>query len=210
MKRTFDILIALCVLLIAAPAMLIIAGLIWSQRDGDVLFRQKRVGQNRELFTIYKFRTMCQRDPDKIDQVNEKVITSGTDSRITGMGKVLRATSLDELPQLFNIITGSMSVVGPRPMIPEQLLAIPEEKMGRFGVKPGVTGWSQVNGRRGLSWPDQLASDAWYAENTDFWLDLKIFFETPFVVFQASGVYNDASSNWRNFLPKADDTSIND
>ncbi len=181
--------------------MMLITGIICAQRDGDVLFRQKRVGRNKELFTIYKFRTMRQRDPDKIDQINEKVIVTGKDSRITGIGRLLRITSLDELPQLFNIINGSMSVVGPRPMIPEQLLAIPNVRISRFSVKPGVTGWSQVNGRRGLSWPVQLEMDSWYAENENFWLDMKILFKTPFVVFKGSGIYNDASANWRSFLP---------
>lgn len=203
MKRAFDLVVAFAVLILAAPIMLIVAGLIKVQRDGDVLFRQKRVGRNRVLFTIYKFRTMRQRDPSTIDQINEQVITSGSDARITPLGRFLRATSVDELPQLFNIINGTMSVVGPRPMIPEQLLAIPAEKMGRFAVKPGVTGWSQIRGRRGLSWPDQLDSDAWYAAHANFFLDLKILMLTPFVVFKASGVYNDASANWRAYLPSA-------
>ena len=209
MKRLLNLIIAFCVLILAAPIMLVIAGIIYTKRDGDVLFRQKRVGRNRELFTIYKFRTMRQRNPDKIDQVKEKVLVSGSDVRITKIGRILRSTSLDELPQLFNIINGTMSVVGPRPMIPDQLRAIPEEKMGRFSVKPGVTGWSQVNGRRGLSWPDQLESDAWYADNESFWLDLKILFKTPFVVFKASGVYNDAASNWRAYLPTKSDAREN-
>ncbi len=203
MKRVFDVIVAFGVLVVVAPIMLVIAWLIWAQRDGDILFRQKRVGRNGELFTILKFRTMRQRDPDKIDQLREQVITSGSDTRITKLGKVLRSTSLDELPQLFNILNGTMSVVGPRPMIPEQLLAIPEKKMGRFAVKPGVTGWSQVNGRRGLSWPVQLGMDAWYAEHASFLLDLKILFKTPFIVFQATGVYNDSSANWRSFLPRS-------
>lgn len=210
MKRVFDLGIAVMVLVVAWPVLLIVAGLIRGQRDGEILFRQKRVGRNKGMFTIFKFRTMCQRDPDTIDQMKEQVIESGSDSRITRVGRFLRATSLDELPQLFNIINGTMSVVGPRPIIPEQLRAIPEAKMGRFTVNPGVTGWSQVNGRRGLSWPDQLDSDAWYAEHVNIWLDLKILFKTPLSVFKASGVYNSASANWRSFLPVQDDTSIND
>ncbi len=201
MKRSLDLIISTISLLLAGPILLLIAGLIALRRDGDILFRQKRIGLNRRPFTIYKFRTMRQRDPDKIDQLKEAVIASGKDARITSLGRFLRATSLDELPQLFNILNGTMSVVGPRPMIPEQLLAIPEDKTTRFNVKPGVTGWAQVNGRRGLSWPDQLELDAWYAEHASFLLDLKILLKTPFVVFKASGVYNDASANWRNYLP---------
>lgn len=208
-KRALDILISAAALVTLWPIMLAIA--LWIRLDsrGPAFFIQQRIGRNLEPFRIYKFRTMLHRPPHQIDQVNEKVISSGTDVRITRIGRILRATSIDELPQLFNIINGTMSLVGPRPMIPEQLLAIPENKMGRFYMKPGVTGWSQVNGRRGLSWPGQLALDAWYADHASFWLDLKILFKTPAVVFKASGVYNDAASNWRAYLPTKCDMANN-
>lgn len=208
-KRALDILIGATALLILLPIMLAIA--LWIRLDsrGPAFFIQQRIGRNLAPFRIYKFRTMLHRNMHQIDQVNEKVISSGTDVRITRIGRILRATSLDELPQLFNIINGTMSLVGPRPMIPEQLLAIPESKMGRFYMKPGVTGWSQVNGRRDLSWPDQLASDAWYADHASLWLDLKILFKTPSVVFKASGVYNNAVSNWRAYLPTKCDMANN-
>lgn len=199
LKRPIDVVGSAVGLLVCAPLMTGIA--LWVQKDsaGPVLFRQKRIGTGGLEFEILKFRTMVDRSDSVIDQDVEQVISAGSDSRITRAGRVLRATSLDELPQLVNIFRGDMSIVGPRPIIPEQLAAIPGERHERFTVRPGLTGLAQVRGRRGLDWMDQLAFDAEYAKRCNFWTDIKILIRTVRVVLMRSGVYGGESSNWRAY-----------
>lgn len=199
-KRLIDIAAAFVITIFTLPLTGLITLLIALGRDGPVFFCQQRVGRGQKLFTIWKFRTMRQRPSEQIDQMDEAVVTAGHDQRITPLGRILRATSLDELPQLLNVLNGSMSIVGPRPVIPEQLLAIPADYKQRFAVRPGVTGWAQVNGRRGLDWMKQLELDVWYVQHWSLLLDLRILWRTIWVVLRGSGVYGDASKNWRAYI----------
>jgi len=177
---------------------------VWIKLDspGPVLFRQKRIGQHRKPFQVLKFRTMTHRDPDAIDQHSEQVVSAGADQRITRAGRFLRMTSLDELPQLINILKGEMSLVGPRPVIPEQLEVVPHWFEDRFRVRPGITGLAQVRGRRSLSWEEQLEYDTVYARKFGFIRDIGILFQTVFVVLTARGIYGDESKNWRAYREK--------
>jgi lipopolysaccharide/colanic/teichoic acid biosynthesis glycosyltransferase len=148
---------------------------------------------------VLKLRTMVDRAADKIDQHREAVVSTGADARITRAGRILRMTSLDELPQLVNILRGEMSIVGPRPVLPEQLEAIPEACGVRFAVRPGLTGLAQVRGRRSLGWLEQLEADVEYVHRRSLRLDMSILVRTVWVVLTGSGLYGDASKNWRTY-----------
>lgn len=198
-KRAFDVVFSSLALLVAAPLMVIIALAIVLDSPGRVLFLQRRIGKDRKEFRIMKFRTMIDRDPDSIDQLREQVISEGSDPRITRVGRFLRKTSLDELPQLLNILKGEMSIVGPRPVLPEQLEVVPPEYAVRFDVRPGLTGLAQVRGRRGLGWLEQLQADAEYVRNYGLLYDLKLIFRTVVVVLTGKGVYGGQGQNWRAY-----------
>jgi lipopolysaccharide/colanic/teichoic acid biosynthesis glycosyltransferase len=201
-KRLFDILASLLGLLILSPILVLLA--VWIKLDspGPVFFRQKRIGRHRVPFHVLKFRTMTHRDPAAIDQHAEQVVSAGADQRITRAGRFLRMTSLDELPQLFNILKGEMSLVGPRPVIPEQLEVVPHWFEDRFLVRPGITGLAQVRGRRSLSWEEQLQYDIDYARKSNFISDIGILLQTVVVVLTARGIYGDESKNWRAYREK--------
>jgi lipopolysaccharide/colanic/teichoic acid biosynthesis glycosyltransferase len=199
-KRAVDFLLSAAALPVVLPIIAILGCWIKLDSRGPVFFRQARVGLNQRHFDIYKLRTMTDRQAAQIDQHKEAVVAKGSDHRITRAGRLLRALSLDELPQIFNILAGDMSFVGPRPVLPEQLAAIPADKFGRFSVRPGITGLAQVTGRRSLSWPDQLAADDLYARTATAWLDIKILARTAVVVLAREGVYGDAALNWRAYL----------
>jgi lipopolysaccharide/colanic/teichoic acid biosynthesis glycosyltransferase len=200
LKRAFDLVSSGVALLLLMPLLGLL--LLWIRLDspGPALFRQVRLGRDQRPFRVLKFRTMLRRDADAIDQVAESVVVDGTDPRITRAGRFLRWSSLDELPQLWNILVGDMSVVGPRPVLPEQRQAIPEAYVERFKVRPGLTGLAQVRGRRGLDWMDQLAADAEYVRRQGFFYDVALIFRTIRVVVAGSGVYGHAGKNWRAFL----------
>lgn len=188
-KRFFDILLSVGMLIPVAPIMAITALVIKLDSAGPVLFKQQRVGKKGKHFTILKFRTMI---------VNAEKMGTGLDSfandnRVTKVGKFLRNTSLDELPQLFNILKGDMSFVGPRPPVtyhPYKYEDYPPEPKRRFEVKPGVTGYAQINGRNELSWEEKFKYDLFYIQNKCFWLDLKIFVVTIFKVLKMEGSYD--------------------
>lgn len=196
-KRLFDIVSSAVVLIMIIPLLLIV--MVWIKLDskGPVFFLQQRAGLGGQPFRIFKFRTMVHRAPDQIDQHKEQVVSAGRDPRITRAGRFIRATSLDELPQLINIFTGDMSVVGPRPVLMEQKEVVPPGYMKRFDVRPGLTGLAQVRGRRSLGWLQQLAFDAEYVENRSFFYDLGIIFTTVKVVLTGSGIYGGEGLNWR-------------
>ena len=198
-KRFFDIVSSGLALLILAPLLFVIA--LWVRLDspGPVIFKQIRVGRSGEKFRVWKFRTMWQRGADSIDQHAEKILTSGRDPRITRAGAFLRTTSLDELPQLWNIFKGDMSVVGPRPVLPEQQEVVPYQFRSRFEVRPGLTGLAQVRGRRSLGWLEQLAVDFEYVERRGIFLDLWIMIRTVVVLITGSGVYSADAQNWRDY-----------
>jgi lipopolysaccharide/colanic/teichoic acid biosynthesis glycosyltransferase len=176
-KRLIDIVVASVCLIIAGPLMIVVAIGIRATMGSPVLFRQRRPGLDGRNFTVMKFRTMC------VDR--ERECQSQFDAhRVTPLGRILRHSSLDELPQLFNVLRGDMSLVGPRPLLPEYLPYYSEREALRHTVRPGITGWAQVNGRNRLSWDERLALDVWYAEHQSMLLDLRILYLTAIRVLQ--------------------------
>src|SRR5271154_6015951 len=167
MKRLFDLSIALCGLVILSPILLLVALLVRLSLGAPILFRQDRPGFKGKLFTCIKFRTMT----DARDQFGELLPDA---QRLTPLGRFLRDTSIDELPGLINVIRGEMSLVGPRPLLPEYITRYTSEQMRRHDVKPGITGWVQINGRNALDWDQKFALDNWYVDHRGFWLDLRI------------------------------------
>ncbi|WP_168013168.1 sugar transferase [Halomonas salinarum] len=198
-KRLFDIVSSAVVLLLCSPLLLAISVWIKFDSPGPVLFMQQRAGLAGHPFRIFKFRTMLDRRPDEIDQQNEKVVSEGNDPRITHAGRLIRSSSLDELPQLLNILKGDMSVVGPRPVLMEQKALVPPGYMTRFSLRPGLTGLAQVRGRRSLGWLNQLAYDAEYVEKRGFFYDVGIILMTAKIVLLGSGVYGGEGLNWRTY-----------
>ena len=185
-KRAVDIVASLVgiILLTVIPVLIIIP--IWIKLDskGPAIFTQDRTGKNGKTFKIYKFRTM--RIPeDSLDENGEQLEPK---KRITKAGRFLRKTSLDEVTQLFNVLKGDMSIVGPRPTLPEQIGGYDEHQMHRLDMRPGVTGWAQVNGRNNLSWDEKIKFDLEYIESYSLWFDIKILFKTVSVVFQSEGI----------------------
>lgn len=183
-KRLLDFIFAIVLLIILSPVMLIAAIAIkLEDPKGPVLFKQKRPGKDAKIFEVIKFRTMIvdtERDGRKLSDVE----------RITKVGSFLRETSIDELPQLFNIIRGEMSFIGPRPLLVEYLKYYSPEQMRRHEVKPGISGWAQVNGRNAISWEEKFKYDIWYVDNQSFFLDLKIFLLTIYSVLNKKGINN--------------------
>ncbi len=206
-KRLLDVGLSGLALAALSPLLAATSAAIVLESRGRVLFRQERVGKGKTRFEVIKFRTMYHRDPSSIDQRAEAVVSSNADARITRVGRLLRITSIDELPQLVNVLRGDMSLVGPRPVLPAQLEAIPEERMTRFDVPPGLTGLAQVRGRRSLDWLEQLEADAEYVGRQSLGLDLVIIARTVLVLATASGIYGDASRNWRNYIREDKATS---
>lgn len=198
-KRLFDILSSAAVLIVISPLLLTVAAWIKVDSKGPIFFLQQRAGLGGKSFRIFKFRTMVHRAPEQIDQHSEQVVSAGHDPRITRAGRFIRATSIDELPQLINILKGDMSVVGPRPVLMEQKEVVPPGYMKRFSVRPGLTGLAQVRGRRSLGWLKQLAFDAEYVEKRNFIYDLGIIFTTIKVVLLGSGLYGGEGLNWRAY-----------
>ncbi len=181
LKRLFDIVLVCLLLTTLMPLFLglVLVQLIIFKRP--ILFTQQRPGLNGKLFTIYKFRTMT----DKRDEQGNLL---PDDQRLPPFGRFLRSTSLDELPEFFNVLRGDMSLVGPRPLLEEYLPLYNKSQARRHDVKPGITGWAQVNGRNAISWEDKFKLDLWYVENMNFWLDLKILFLTIAKVVSREGV----------------------
>ncbi|EPC04223.1 hypothetical protein L861_02600 [Litchfieldella anticariensis FP35 = DSM 16096] len=209
-KRLFDMLSSAATLILLFPLMLAVA--LWIKLDskGPVFFCQQRAGLYGQPFLIFKFRTMVHRASEAIDQHKEPVVSCGRDLRITSAGRFLRATSLDELPQLINILKGEMSVVGPRPVLMEQKEVVPLGYMKRFWVRPGVTGLAQVRGRRSLDWLQQLAFDAEYVEKRSFLYDIGIILQTIRVVFLGRGIYGGEGLNWRAYRNRANGRPTDD
>lgn len=181
MKRLLDLAVALGALIVAAPLILILAALVRYNLGSPVLFRQTRPGRHGRPFVLVKFRTM--RDADGADG---KPLDDS--ERLTRFGRFLRASSLDELPGLWNVVTGDMSLVGPRPLLMEYLPLYSPEQARRHEVRPGVTGLAQVNGRNAISWDEKFALDCWYVDHRSFWLDLKIIARTLVKVLHRDGI----------------------
>lgn len=190
-KRLIDIIISLGILVVLSPVLLIIALLVKIDSKGPVIFKQERLGKDGKTFWMYKFRTMC---------VNAETQGSGVysgkgDARVTRIGRILRATSMDELLQAVNILKGDMSFIGPRPPLtyhPWKLEEYTQEQKRMFKVRPGITGWAQVNGRKEVEWNKRIILNVWYVDNLSFKLDAKIFFMTIFKVFTNADNENSA------------------
>lgn len=180
-KRFMDLGLTLPALILLSPLMLILSLLVAWQHGFPILFRQERPGFKGKIFTIYKFRTM----QHLYDGQGQPLPDA---KRLTGLGKFLRSTSLDELPELFNILKGEMSLVGPRPLLVEYLPLYNPEQMRRHDVLPGLTGWAQVHGRNILSWPEKFKLDVWYVDHWTLWLDIKILALTLIQVLRREGI----------------------
>ena len=180
-KRAMDIIFSSILLLLGAIPMIVVALLVKLDSKGPVLFKQERLGVNGKVFKMYKFRSMIV----NAEHQGSGVYSGKGDSRVTRIGRILRATSIDELPQLINILKGEMSFIGPRPALtyhpwPYEEYTTEQKKM--FAVRPGITGWAQVNGRKEVEWPRRIELNVWYVEHMSFALDMKIFFRTIFKV----------------------------
>jgi lipopolysaccharide/colanic/teichoic acid biosynthesis glycosyltransferase len=192
MQRIFDIFAACIGLIVFSPVLIIVAILVGRQMGKPVLFRQTRPGLHGVPFRMIKFRTMR-------DAVDASGVPLPDAARLTRLGRFLRSSSLDELPELWNVLKGEMSLVGPRPLLMEYLPLYSAEQARRHEVRPGVTGWAQVNGRNALSWEDKFALDLWYVENRSLWLDLKIVWMTIRKVIKRDGISAEGEATMPKF-----------
>jgi lipopolysaccharide/colanic/teichoic acid biosynthesis glycosyltransferase len=194
MKRMFDLLVSLTALLLLSPLLLGLALLVLLRLGAPVLFSQVRPGCQGRRFTLWKFRTMT--DPGG---AGDKPRPDA--ERLTPFGRTLRATSLDELPELWNVVRGEMSLVGPRPLLVEYLERYTPAEARRHEVRPGLTGWAQVNGRNATTWEERLRLDVWYVDHRSFWLDLRILARTVGLVFRREGINAPGSATMPEFRP---------
>ncbi|MAY60560.1 sugar transferase [Pseudoalteromonas issachenkonii] len=192
MKRLFDFIAAICALLALLPVIMIVATLIRFKLGSPILFTQNRPGLNGDIFKMMKFRTM-------LDAKDKRGNLLPDEQRMTKFGSFLRSTSLDELPGLFNVLKGDMSLVGPRPLLVQYLPLYNKKQARRHNVRPGITGWAQVNGRNAISWEQKFELDVWYVANQSFWLDIKILFLTVKKVFVREGISADGEATMSLF-----------
>lgn len=200
MKRILDISGAAIGLCLLAPVIIIVAVLVRRQMGSPVLFHQIRPGLHGRPFKMTKFRTMR-------DAVDAKGLLLSDAERLTKLGRFLRGSSLDELPELWNVLTGDMSLVGPRPLLMEYLPLYTNEQARRHDVRPGVTGWAQVNGRNAISWDQKFALDVWYVDNRSLWLDVKIIWMTLQRVMRREGISADGEATMPKFTGTVGDAS---
>jgi len=191
-KRAFDLIVSVSALVALLPVLVVTATLVRVKLGPPIFFRQTRPGRDGKPFKMVKFRTM-------LDAVDKEGKPLPDQLRMTSFGSFLRATSLDELPELWNVIKGDMSLVGPRPLLMEYLPLYSEEQFRRHNVRPGVTGWAQVNGRNAISWEDKFKLDAWYVDNQSIWLDLKILFLTVKKVLVRDGISGEGEVTMSKF-----------
>ena len=191
-KPLLDTVIALIVLLVLSPVLLMVILILTLANRGTPFFMQTRPGKNGKPFSVIKFKTMNDRKDDQGNLLPDDV-------RLTGIGKFVRKTSLDEIPQLVNVIAGHMSLVGPRPLLMEYLPLYSPEQRRRHEVKPGITGWAQVNGRNAISWQQKFAFDVWYVDHLSFALDVKIVLRTIKKVFRAEGINSATAATMEKF-----------
>lgn len=191
-KRILDFLLSLCALLVLSPVLMVLTVLTWLKMKGNPFFTQLRPGKDEKIFRLIKFRTMtCETDEHGNLLPDEK--------RLTKYGRFLRSTSLDELPELINILKGDMSIVGPRPLLVKYLPLYSEEQRHRHDVRPGLTGYAQVNGRNAISWEEKFRLDVEYVRNISFLMDMKIVFGTIGKIFKREGISSETSATMEEF-----------
>ncbi len=192
-KRLFDIALALLFFIVVAPVAAMIALLVRGKMGSPIIFRQKRPGISGRPFTLYKFRTMRDLRDDHDNHLPDI-------ERLTPIGQVLRRSSLDELPELLNVLNGDMSLVGPRPLLMQYLGRYTPEQARRHEVKPGITGWAQVNGRNALTWEERFQLDVWYVDHVSFWLDIRILALTMWKVIKREGINQPEHPTMKEFM----------
>jgi lipopolysaccharide/colanic/teichoic acid biosynthesis glycosyltransferase len=192
-KRAFDLVVGLALSIITAPLVAMLALVVALESRGDPIYTQTRVGLDGRPFEIFKLRTMV----SGAEHQGAGLAINAGDTRITRVGALLRRYSLDELPNLWNVVRGEMSIVGPRPTLQHQVDSYTERQRGRLSVKPGITGWAQVNGRNSLPWSERIELDLWYVEHWSMALDLRILHQTFGQVLGGAGMYKGSSGGWK-------------
>ena len=191
-KRLLDFTLSILALIILSPVLLVTALLVRIKLGSPIIFHQERPGKSEKIFRLYKFRSMT-------DECDENGNLLPDDERLTRFGRTLRSTSLDELPELWNILRGDMSIVGPRPLLVKYLPLYNEEQRHRHDVRPGLTGWAQANGRNAISWEEKFKLDVWYVQHISFWVDVKVIFMTVKKVFCRDGISSETSVTMEEF-----------
>jgi len=186
-KRVIDCLVALCLLILALPVLMIAAAFLFFANNGKVFFTQERPGRKERFFRVIKFKTMNDKKDTRGKLLPDK-------ERLTPVGKFIRTTSIDELPQMINVLKGDMSLIGPRPLLPKYLPLYNAQQKRRHEVRPGITGWAQVNGRNAISWQKKFEYDVWYVDNLGFLLDVKIVWLTIIKIFKREGITEQGSA----------------
>jgi lipopolysaccharide/colanic/teichoic acid biosynthesis glycosyltransferase len=192
LRRIFDVLVAGTVLLLTSPVVAAAIVAIRLESKGHPIYRQRRVGQDARPFDVLKLRTMVA----GAERMGAGLAVDDGDSRITRVGALLRRTSVDELPNLVNVLKGEMSIIGPRPTVPVQVAQYTDRQRGRLALKPGITGWAQVNGRASLPWPERIELDLWYVEHATVRLDLRILWLTARMLVTGHGLYKGETGGW--------------
>ncbi len=193
MRRAFDVAVAGAVLLVASPLLVAAIVAIRLESAGHPIYRQRRIGRGGHEFDMLKLRTMVM----GAERIGAGMAVNEGDTRITRVGAFLRRLSLDELPNLLNVLRGEMAIIGPRPTIQVQVAQYTERQRGRLAVKPGITGWAQVNGRAALPWSERIELDLWYIEHRSWRLDLLILWRTLVLLVTGRGLYKGATGGWR-------------
>lgn len=210
LKRFLDIVFSLVAILVLLPLMVVVSLAIKIESKGPVIFKQERLGKDAKSFMIYKFRSMCV----GAEQTGTGQYSFAGDPRVTKVGKIIRATSIDELPQLFNVLKGDMSFIGPRPPLtyhPWELSEYTKYQLRMFEVRPGITGWAQVNGRKEVEWHERIKLNIWYVDHMSLWIDIKILFMTFFKVLKNSDNENHGVTVIPNseYVEEFEDESVN-
>jgi len=191
-RRIFDVVVATVGLLAASPILLLAMLAVKLESRGGAFYRQRRVGRHGREFDVLKLRTMVA----GAEHIGAGMAVDSGDARITRVGRILRRTSLDELPNLVNVLKGEMAIVGPRPTLASQVAQYTERERGRLAVRPGITGWAQVNGRASLPWSERIELDLWYIEHRSWRLDLTILWRSAQLVVRGEGLYKGATGGW--------------
>ena len=192
LKRSIDFIFALVLIILTSPLIIVISAILFFTNNGKVFFIQPRPGKNEKIFFIIKFRTMN-------DKKNENGELLPDNERITRIGRFIRKNSIDELPQLVNVLSGDLSLIGPRPLLVDYLPLYSDYQRRRHEVKPGITGWAQINGRNAITWNEKLKLDIWYVENISFFLDIRIIFSTVKKVFRSENVNSNKTITMAKF-----------